>query len=102
MSVWYTILDPKFGILGSRGRARGRAPLIEGRSVLAAVRAVVRNIGHGLARRKAIRELNALDDRLLNDIGVHRSDVATVVDRSFARLRRDSTSPRETRRSFAA
>ncbi len=36
------------------------------------------------ARRRAIAELKALDDRLLADIGMHRGAIAEVVDRSLA------------------
>ena len=32
-----------------------------------------------IARRRAIRELDAMDNRLLNDLGISRSDIANVV-----------------------
>ena len=36
-------------------------------------------------RREAIRELRALDDRILSDIGVHRSQIPAVVDAALDR-----------------
>jgi uncharacterized protein YjiS (DUF1127 family) len=35
---------------------------------------------HALERRRAIDELASLDDRMLSDIGVSRTDIRLVVD----------------------
>ncbi|MEO5807228.1 DUF1127 domain-containing protein [Devosia sp.] len=32
-----------------------------------------------VARRRAMRELNAMDARLLNDLGIERADIAMAV-----------------------
>jgi hypothetical protein len=41
----------------------------------------------GLQERRAIRELSALDDRTLADIGITRSDIVAVVKRKPASAR---------------
>ncbi len=41
---------------------------------------VIQAIVRGYQRRVAIRELAALDDRMLRDIGLHRGQIHTVVD----------------------
>ncbi len=41
---------------------------------------VIQAIIRGHQRRVAIRELAALDDRTLRDIGLHRGQIHTVVD----------------------
>lgn len=40
-------------------------------------------------RRDARTDLRRLSDRSLNDIGLNRHDIATVVDREIGRLRLD-------------
>ncbi|WP_245428563.1 DUF1127 domain-containing protein [Kumtagia ephedrae] len=37
-------------------------------------------------RRRAINDLEKLDDRALRDIGVERGDIATHVDRAMTRI----------------
>lgn len=46
----------------------------------AAVVARVKTIVKALVNRRQIRELHALDDRLLKDIGLVRSDVVAALD----------------------
>ncbi len=36
-----------------------------------------------VARRRAMRELNAMDARMLDDLGISRSDIVNVVGRRF-------------------
>ncbi len=49
------------------------------------------------ARRRAIADLYALDDRLLADIGVRRGAIAEIVERSLA-----GTAANDNRRKIAA
>jgi uncharacterized protein YjiS (DUF1127 family) len=76
--------------LADIGVAREDIPLIAGSKgdasspTLAALAwALVRSAGRAIAgwrsRRAAIRELMALDDRMLRDIGIARSDIAAMV-----------------------
>jgi uncharacterized protein YjiS (DUF1127 family) len=65
-------------------RALGSAVLHPWQAVLAAVRAYAR----WRERREAVRELHALDDRSLRDIGVSRSEIEWVVSsQQAARVR---------------
>ena len=50
------------------------------RSLIDVVRSVIQAIIRGHRRRVAIRELAALDDRTLRDIGLHRGQIHTVVN----------------------
>ena len=76
VSVWYMLLDPKFSFLagpnrrvgGSMGNAAGRRS-----------GSVVRAIKSWWNRQQAINELQLLDDRLLADIGIRRSEIPEVV-----------------------
>lgn len=40
-------------------------------------------------RRLALDDLHRLDDRELHDIGIHRHDIAAIVDREIGRMRLD-------------
>lgn len=53
-------------------------------------RRVAQAMARGRRRRAAIRELMALDDRILSDIGVRRDDIYSVVDNLL-----DATPPSE-------
>lgn len=55
--------------------------------VAAALRRVVRAIHAGQQRRAALRELRALNDHTLRDIGLSRAEIRTAIDELF-RLRR--------------
>lgn len=50
------------------------------RSLIDIVRSVIQAIVRGYQRRVAIRELAALDDRTLRDIGLHRGQIHAVVN----------------------
>ncbi len=53
--------------------------------------------GHGLAewwrRKQAYEELMALDDRTLADIGIHRSQIRSIVWREDVPERRQAAAP---------
>ncbi len=53
---------------------------VNSRSLTDAVRSVIQAIVRGHKRRVAIRELEALNDRTLRDIGLHRGEIHTVVN----------------------
>ncbi len=52
----------------------------DSRSRIDVVRSIIQAIIRGHQRRVAIRELEALDDRTLRDIGLHRGQIHTVVN----------------------
>ncbi len=67
-------------------------------SAINAVRAAAASVAHWHKRRIAIRQLMALDDRTLQDIGVCRGDIYSVADErlkhSGGEARPISTPPR--------
>lgn len=66
------------------GQTRAQAPL----PFLAYLTGVVATWRARQAYRKAEAELSSLDDRMLRDIGIHRSEISSVLsDRSGERLR---------------
>lgn len=87
MSVWYTLMDPRFGaypgpkmpgtVGNTLGSAAGKLPLVESIRMLShTLRA---SIVKAAMRRQAMRELHALDDRLLADIGLTRENITAAV-----------------------
>ncbi len=52
----------------------------DSRARIDVVRSVIQAISRGHQRRVAICELEALDDRTLRDIGLHRGHIHTVVN----------------------
>lgn len=76
-------------IPGLARRIARRAPARE--SLVARAVAAVRN---GLRRRAAIRELDRLPDRVLEDIGVPRNRIAELVDRQLAAAAEPAPAPK--------
>ena len=70
---------PAAGIWLQRGEgfARAAAAVVQG------MRRGFAALGHVHTRRVALRELHALDDRLLQDIGLRRDQVGITVDTMF-------------------
>lgn len=56
-----------------------------GRGIVSAIRGVARGIHRRHVEKAAVRELSALDDRLLRDIGLERGDIRTVASTLAAR-----------------
>lgn len=54
------------------------------RALERAGRIMVSNVVAEHRRRAAMRELGALDDRILKDIGISRSDIPFLVERQFS------------------
>ena len=77
MSAWYMLLDPRFSVHpgpgrlvgGAMGSAAGRKPA-----------SILKVVSAWMARRHAIKELEALSDRMLSDIGVCRYEIPAIVD----------------------
>ena len=92
MSTWYMLLDPRFSVHPGPGRMVGGAMgSVAGRrrfSILTIVKSWIE-------RQRAIQELQALDDRILNDIGISRFEIPAIVDgaRTPANVRRFKTAP---------
>ena len=92
MSTWYMLLDPRFSVHSGPGRMVGDAMgSVAGRrpfSILAMVKSWIE-------RRRAIQELQALDDRILNDIGICRFEIPAIVDgaRTPANVHRFKSAP---------
>ena len=92
MSAWYMLLDPKFAVHPGPGRKVGGAMgNLAGRkrfSMLALIKS-------WMARREAIKNLEALSDRLLSDIGISRYEIPAIVDgaRTLANVHHISPAP---------
>ena len=87
MSAWYMLLDSKFAdrkVGGAMGNQAGRKRF----SVLVLIKSWI-------ARRQAIKDLEALGDRLLSDIGISRYEIPAIVDRvrTAANVYRNSPAP---------
>lgn len=52
------------------------------------IRAAVRSFREHRARAGAIRTLSGLDDAILKDMGIHRSQIESVVQNMPIRIRR--------------
>ena len=73
-----------------RSGALGTAHLITGLMARGAGRAFV-GFAKRMAARRTIAQLRALDDRTLHDIGLHRSEIASLaLDVGADRIRRRS------------
>jgi uncharacterized protein YjiS (DUF1127 family) len=62
---------------------------------------LVKSLAAWSERRTAYRELNALDDRMLSDIGITRADIPAVIAGMTAARHEDSTDPLEAVRRWA-
>lgn len=65
--------------------AVGRGIVSAVRGTVSAIRGVARGIHRRHVEKAAVRELSALDDRLLRDIGLERGDIRTVASTLAAR-----------------
>ncbi len=74
---------PVDGVWMQRGEGLGRAAVVAVRKINAWVGRGFSALGRVHARSVALRELHALDDRLLQDIGLRRDQVGTTVDAMF-------------------
>ena len=52
-------------------------------AVTSGVPRLYRSIQRTLERRRAVADLQRLNDRLLSDIGIHRSEISAVVDETL-------------------
>jgi uncharacterized protein YjiS (DUF1127 family) len=62
---------------------------------------LVKSVAAWSERRTAYRELNALDDRMLSDIGITRADIPAVIAGMTAARHEDGTDPLEAVRRWA-
>ena len=74
---------PADGVWLQRGEGLARAAVVVVRSITGWVGRGFSALGGVYARSVALRELHALDDRLLQDIGLRRDQVGTTVDAMF-------------------
>ena len=94
MNAWYMLMDPRFGVYAapkapgtvgrSMGNRAGTLPLLE--TIRSLVRSVATKVSLAIMRRQAIRELESLNDRLLDDIGLNRFEIAGAVDAALANV----------------
>ena len=74
---------PVDGVWLQRGEGLARVAVVATRKIIAWVRRGFSALGRVYARSVALRELHALDDRLLRDIGLRRDQVGVTVDAMF-------------------
>lgn len=74
---------PVDGVWVQRGEGLARVAVVATRKITGWVRRGFSALGRGYARSVALRELHALDDRLLRDIGLRRDQVGITVDAMF-------------------
>ena len=74
---------PVDGVWVQRGEGLARVAVVATRKISGWVRRGFSALGRGYARSVALRELHALDDRLLRDIGLRRDQVGITVDAMF-------------------
>ena len=74
---------PADGVWMQRGKGLARAAVVVVRRINGWVRRGFSALGRVYARGVALRELHALDDRLLQDIGLQRDQVRITVEAMF-------------------
>ena len=74
---------PADGVWLQRGEGLARVAVVAVRKINTWVGRGFSALGRVHARSVALRELHALDDRLLQDIGLRRDQVGTTVDAMF-------------------
>jgi uncharacterized protein YjiS (DUF1127 family) len=74
---------PVDGVWLQRGEGLARVAVVATGKITAWVRRGFSALGRVYARSVALRELHALDDRLLRDIGLRRDQVGVTVDAMF-------------------
>ncbi len=74
---------PADGVWLQRGEGLARAAVVVVRKINGWVGRGFSALGRVSARNVALRELHALDDRMLQDIGLRRDQVRTTVDAMF-------------------
>lgn len=75
--------SPVDGVWLQRGEGLAKAAVVGGQRITGWVRRGFSALGRVYARSVALRELHALDDRLLQDIGLRRDQVGLTVDAMF-------------------